>query len=192
MDKEQIREQARLHRRELAKTTGLSFGTELARQFQANFEVRKSDFVAGYWPITNEANVKPLLAKLHDNGCTCLLPVVIARDTALLFRQWQPGDELILSDLGISEPRTDKASGQPDILLVPLLAYDSLGNRLGFGGGYYDRTLSELRSERNITAIGIAFSGQEVDLIPNESFDQRLDWVITEAGATAFNVDRVS
>jgi 5-formyltetrahydrofolate cyclo-ligase len=190
LDKEKIREQARLRRRDLAKTMGLGFGTKMVEQFLANFEVQTGDKVAGYWPITNEVDVKPLLKVLHDNGCICLLPVVIARDTALLFRQWQPGDELIPSDLGISEPRTDKASGQPDILLVPLLAFDSQGNRLGYGGGYYDMTLSEFRGERDITAIGIAYSGQEVDSIPNESFDQRLDWVITENGATQYNADR--
>ena len=189
LDKEQIREQARLCRRDLAKTAGLGFGTKLVEYFQSNFDVQSGDKVAGYWPITNEADVKPLLATLHDHGCTCLLPVVIARDTALVFRQWQPGDVLTPSDLDIPEPGTDKATGQPEVLLVPLLAFDSQGNRLGYGGGFYDMTLTELRRESNITAIGIAYSRQEVDLIPNESFDQRLDWVITEAGATQFKAD---
>jgi 5-formyltetrahydrofolate cyclo-ligase len=112
---------------------------------------------------------------------------VIARDTALVFREWQPGDELAPSDLDIPEPTIDKSVGIPEFLLVPLLAFDRQGYRLGYGGGYYDRTLQDLRATRDITAIGIAYQGQEVDSVPHESFDQRLDGVITEAGVTRFN-----
>jgi len=192
LDKDQLREQARLRRRELAKAVGLGFGTTLIEYFDANFQLQPGEKLGGYWPITNEADVKPLLKKITENGGTCLLPVVIARDTCLLFREWLQADDLAPSEMGIPEPHTNRPAGIPDILLVPLLAYDAQGNRLGYGGGYYDRTLSELRGERKITAIGIAYSGQEVDSIPNESFDQRLDWVITEAGATEFNADKVS
>lgn len=108
-----------------------------------------------------------------------------------MFRHWQPGDDLAVSDLKISEPTPDKRLEIPDILLVPLLAFDNSGHRLGFGGGYYDRTLSDLRAKRDITAIGFAYAGQEVDNIPQESFDQRLDWVMTEQGLHKFNTDKV-
>ena len=189
LDKEQIREQARLRRRELAKTAGRGFGSKLVETFFENFNVSSHDSVAGYWPITREANVTPLITALHEKECTCLLPVVVARDTALVFRQWQPGDALASSELDIPEPSADKPEAVPNIILVPLLAFDAEGNRLGYGGGYYDRTLSDLRRVRDITAIGIAYAGQEVDSVPNESFDQRLDWVITEAGATSFGAN---
>lgn len=189
--KDQIREQARLSRRDLAKTAGLGFGAKLSELFFENIDVDAGTKIAGYWPITREANVEPLLNALHKKTSTCLLPVVVARDTALVFREWQPGDELTPSDLGIPEPSADKPADAPDILLVPLLAFDRQGYRLGYGGGYYDRTLQDLRAERKIIAVGIAYGGQEVDSMPHESFDQRLDWVITEAGATPFNLDKV-
>ena len=188
--KDQIREQARLRRRDLAKTAGLGFGAKLTELFFGNFKIDAGTKIAGYWPITREADVEPLLNTLHQKTCTCLLPVVVARDTALVFREWQPGDALAPSDLDIPEPSTGKPEGVPDILLVPLLAFDGEGYRLGYGGGYYDRTLQDLRAVDEIIAVGIAYSGQEVDSVPHESFDQRLDWVITEAGATPFNLDK--
>ena len=181
--KGKAREQARQRRRYIATSTGREFGARLAAHFFANFDVEVGTRVSGYWPIAHEADVEPLLIQLSEKDCTCLLPVVAARDSALVFREWQPGDDLVQSDLGVSEPGVDKPVGIPDILLIPLLAFDDQGNRLGYGGGYYDRTLLDLRAERDITAIGIAFAGQEVETVPNGSFDQCLDWVITEEGA---------
>jgi 5-formyltetrahydrofolate cyclo-ligase len=185
--KDLMREAARLRRRDLAKSAGLGFGGALVDFFFADFDLAAGSKIAGYWPITREADVKPLLGKLAEKSVICLLPVVIARDTALVFREWQPGDELAPSDLDIPEPTIDKSVGIPEFLLVPLLAFDRQGYRLGYGGGYYDRTLQDLRATRDITAIGIAYQGQEVDSVPHESFDQRLDGVITEAGVTRFN-----
>jgi len=188
--KDQIREEARLRRRDLAQAAGLGFGAKLTTHFFENFDVDAENKIAGYWPITREADVKPLLNALQQKACICLLPNVIAKDTALVFRHWLPGDDLAPSDLGIPEPSTNKPEGIPDILLVPLLAFDRQGYRLGYGGGYYDRTLLDLRASRKITAIGIAYAGQEVDSVPHESFDQRLDWVLTEKGGTQFNLNK--
>lgn len=185
--KDQLREQARITRRELAMTAGLGFGSALIKHFSENFKIEPGTKVAGYWPITREADVKPLLNLLHEKKCKCLLPVVVERDRPLLFREWQPGDELQPSDLDIPEPGADNPEDVPEILLVPLLAFDAKGYRLGYGGGFYDMTLQELRQNSDITAIGIAYSGQQVEAVPTDNFDQALDWVITEVGALKIN-----
>jgi 5-formyltetrahydrofolate cyclo-ligase len=187
--KDQLRKQARLRRVDLAKAVGIQFGANLVDQFFLNFAketLTPGINIAGYWPIFSEADAKPLLNALHQKACTCFLPVVVAHGSSLIFREWQPGDELVTSDIGILEPDADKPVGVPDILLLPLLAYDKQGYRMGYGGGYYDRTLSDLRDSDKITAIGIAYAGQEVNDVPYENFDQRLDWVLTEKGAQEF------
>jgi 5-formyltetrahydrofolate cyclo-ligase len=83
---------------------------------------------------------------------------------------------------GISEPTADKPEVEPDILLVPLLAFDNAGRRLGYGGGFYDRTLHALRAKKQVTAVGLAYDEQRVDAVPHLDYDQRLDWVLTPSG----------
>ena len=106
--------------------------------------------------------------------------MVIAKNTPLVFRQWAPGDALVLGRWNIKVPPEEAPEVLPDVLLVPLLAFDRRGFRLGYGGGFYDRTLEKLRTLKKVTAIGIAYAGQEVDAVPYEEFDQRLDWIMTE------------
>ena len=114
--------------------------------------------------------------------------MVAERGAPLLFRRWTPGAELTISGFGVSEPGADAAEARPEIVVVPLLGFDGEGRRIGYGGGYYDRTLAALRKggNRPLTAVGAAFAGQRLDRAPEESFDQRLDWIVTEAGATQF------
>ena len=147
--------------------------------------------VAGYFPIGSEADVKPLLTKLYQLGWGCLLPVVIAVDEKLIFRKWKPDDNLILSNLRIFEPAACQPVGKPNMLLVPLLAFDMQGYRLGYGGGYYDRTLKVLRSKaknknQKLMVIGVCYAGQRVENVPHNEFDQRIDAVITEKGLLKF------
>lgn len=138
--------------------------------------------VAAYWPMGDEFDIRPTLNALSGKGWVCALPVVVARDSALVFRRWQPGDNLASATMGTSVPGDASPILVPRVLLVPLLAFDAEGYRLGYGGGYYDRTLATLRRSGRIWAIGIGYAAQEIDHVPRESFDQRLDMIATERG----------
>ena len=136
--------------------------------------------ISGYWPMGDELDVKPLLAALERAGHVIGLPVATARDTPLIFRRWRPGDALLDGGFGTSVPGEDSAPVVPGILIVPLLAFDRAGFRLGYGGGYYDRTLAALRGAGRVTAIGVAYAAQEVAAVPRGPSDQPLDLIATE------------
>lgn len=140
---------------------------------------------AGYWPMRDELDVRPSMLRLTAAGWRLALPVVVGRERPLAFRAWTPGDALRPAAFGQSEPDTDRPAVVPDLLLVPLLAFDSDGWRLGYGGGFYDRTLAALRGQGTPVAVGVAFAGQAVAAVPHGPLDQRLDWVVTEDGAFA-------
>jgi 5-formyltetrahydrofolate cyclo-ligase len=191
IQKSSLRRLARLRRKSLAKDVDPYIGIKLIEIFEKYFITKVDETVAGYWPIGNEADVKPLLIKLNQFGCTCLLPVVVAVNERLIFREWRPEDNLVLSDMGVLEPVAHRQEGEPDILLVPLLAFDMQGNRLGYGGGYYDRTLKTLRTKakdtnKKLEVIGVCYAGQIVESVPHDEFDQPIDWVITEEGLCKF------
>jgi 5-formyltetrahydrofolate cyclo-ligase len=138
--------------------------------------------VAGYWPMGDEIDPRPLLQALAAAGRRLALPVVTAPNQPLDFRAWAWGDELEPGRFGTTHPLAHAAPVEPDLLLVPLLAFDRQGFRLGYGGGFYDRTLDMLRRKRHVSAMGIAFAAQQVPAIPHDGRDQRLDGVATEAG----------
>jgi 5-formyltetrahydrofolate cyclo-ligase len=142
--------------------------------------------VAGYAPIRSEFDPRPLLAALAASGAITALPVIVGRDQPLTFRSWEPGASLVSGPLGILEPSPDAPVVIPDIVLVPLAAFDRAGHRIGYGGGYYDRSLADLRCSGNgLTshrlAIGLGFAVQEIPSIPAMAHDARLDLVLTEA-----------
>lgn len=149
---------------------------------------RKASVVSGYWAIGEEIDVRPALSALLDVGVTVSLPVMGEKEAPLIFRQWRPDSTVDHRLWGIYEPRADAPQVRPDLVLVPLLAFDATGGRLGYGGGYYDRTLALLRADGGpaILACGIAFAAQEVAQVPCEPYDMRLDAVITEAGLRTF------
>ena len=136
--------------------------------------------VSAYSPIRSELDPAPLMRALASQGAWLALPAVLARGKALAFRAWSPGDRLMLGPLGILEPSPAAAEVIPDILLVPLAAFDRLGHRIGYGAGHYDFTLAHLRKVKPITAIGLAFAAQEIDAVPALQHDERLDYVLTE------------
>lgn len=138
--------------------------------------------VAGYWPMGDEIDPRPLLEILAGRGCVIGLPVVMARGQPLLFRQWEVGDPLEQGLHGTCHPVAAAAEVTPDLLLVPLLAFDGAGYRLGYGGGYYDRTLAALRHHTHVTAIGVAFAAQRMEAVPRDQHDQILDLILTEQG----------
>ena len=139
--------------------------------------------VSGYWPKGKEIDPRPLMATLAALGHPIGLPVMIGRDQPLLFRRWQAGEELEPVGFGLLEPPRSAPELVPRLLLVPLLAFDRTGIRLGYGGGYYDRTLAGLRAQDPTIAVGLAFAAQELDRVPHHEADQTLDWVVTEREA---------
>jgi len=131
--------------------------------------------IAGFWPIGSEIDIRPLLLALHARGHPVALPVTPPRGQPLRFRLWQPGATLRQEGFGTFAP--EGAEITPDWLLVPLLAFDRAGNRLGYGGGYYDRTLATLPGR---FALGCGYAAQEWPVVPAGSHDMRLDAVATE------------
>jgi 5-formyltetrahydrofolate cyclo-ligase len=143
-------------------------------------EIPRGAVVAGYSPIRSEIDPAPLMQNLAAHGAQLALPVIVAADQPLLFRAWTPGDRLRRGQLGILEPSPDAAAVIPDILLVPLAAFDRSGHRIGYGAGHYDRTFAQLRGLKKILAIGLAFAAQQSPDIPACAHDARLDLVLTE------------
>jgi 5-formyltetrahydrofolate cyclo-ligase len=142
--------------------------------------------VSGFWPMAEEIDIRPLMIELFDQGCRLALPVVVAKRQPLIFRAWRPGDPLEAGVFGTLHPAPTCEVLEPDVLIVPLLACDDEGWRLGFGGGFYDRTLERLRTQKKVTAVGVGFDGQRVAKVPHGPDDQRLDWLLTDKRACAF------
>ncbi len=138
--------------------------------------------VSGFLAIGDEIDVVPLMSSLAGARHGLCLPVMEGKGKPLVFRSWQPGDRMKEVTWGIREPLTSSPAVEPDVLLVPLLAFDEHGYRLGYGGGFYDRSLARLRAMKRVIAIGIAYDEQRVDAVPHSSYDERLDWVLTPSG----------
>ena len=134
--------------------------------------------LSGYMPMRTE--IDPLPAMAAHQGAVCV-PVILGKGLPLKFREWTPGCAMTEGEFGALIP-AEGAWIEPDVLIVPLLAFDARGYRLGYGGGYYDRTLQGLRAKRPTIAVGFAFADQQVRKVPTDAFDQRLDAVITENG----------
>ena len=152
-------------------------GAALAERVLAECPPPDGAVVSGFWPIGEEIDIRPLLHALHARGHTIVLPVTPRRGNPLTFRTWQPGDVLEPERFGTFRPVGQAAV--PDFLLVPLLAFDRRGYRLGYGAGFYDRTLAGLPRR---FALGVAYAVQEVENVPAGPHDVRLDAVATEHG----------
>jgi 5-formyltetrahydrofolate cyclo-ligase len=142
--------------------------------------------VASYWPLNDEADPRALAKALAGYGHPILLPRVMGKEEPLSFRLWQDGDKTEMSELEVPEPLESAPEVVPAAVLVPLLAFDANGVRLGYGGGYYDRTLAALRAQTRVIVIGIAYSGQEKPGLPVAPHDEKLDMVLTEKGLRHF------
>jgi len=167
-------------RNEVFKSRGESAAAAVAARV-AKIKRRASHItIAGYWPLGSELDCRPALHDLHAEGWNIALPVAGARGDRLVFRQWQPGQTLDSGPFGTSHPGPAASVVEPDVILVPLLAFDLKGNRLGYGAAYYDRTIHALRQAKRLEAWGFAFDEQEVPAVPVESTDEKLDGVITD------------
>jgi 5-formyltetrahydrofolate cyclo-ligase len=142
--------------------------------------VPKGAIVSGFSPMKSEINPIPLMRKLFDSGAQLALPVIVGRGQPLIMRAWKFGDPFKAGQWGIREPVAEAAEVYPDILIVPLAAFDRRGHRIGFGAGYYDMTIAALRAKKKVTAVGIAFAVQEIERVPSTERDARLDFMLTE------------
>lgn len=156
----------------------------MARESMAQQSLALGDYpvVAGYWPLGGEIDPRPLMAHLAAAGAVIALPRMLARAAPPVFLEWKFEDPLEADAFGVLAPLRSAAMVAPALILVPLLGFDRLGGRLGQGGGHYDRVLAQMRIGK-VVAMGLAFAGQEMPVIPLEPHDQRLDWVITECEA---------
>lgn len=156
---------------------------QLAPELMGMFRPEAGAIVAGYWPIRTELDPRPLMQQLVAAGLTTALPATPQPGKPLIFHLWQEGDPVIEGLYGTSEPAPEAPRCEPDILLVPMLAFDNAGYRLGYGGGFYDRSLAALRAiNPAVRAVGIAFGAQRIDLVPRGEHDARLDAVLTPEG----------
>jgi 5-formyltetrahydrofolate cyclo-ligase len=181
--KRALRERQKARRAHVLSAIGAGVNEGFVKHGMALLGERPPGVVSGYYPMEGEIWPLPLMAALKAEGHTLALPVMQGKAEPLVFRAWTPGDPLIPGVWGIRQPATDKPEVLPDIVLVPLLAFDARGYRLGYGGGFYDRTLRALRSLKSILAVGLALDELEVDAVPHLDYDERLDWVLTPSGA---------
>ncbi len=131
--------------------------------------------VAAYWPMRSEADPRPVLEALHERGLPLCLPAIVAK--RMIFRRWAPYEPIVPGGFGTLVPDPAQPESVPAILIVPLAAFDRRGYRIGYGKGYYDAKLAEIGP---VTSIGIAYAAQEIDTVPDEPHDRRLDWIVTE------------
>lgn len=139
--------------------------------------------VSAFWPMGDEIDVRPLIHRLADAGYRVGLPVMEGRDKPLRFRRWRSDMDLVDGGFGTRIPPDDAPEIMPAALIVPLLAFDRQGYRLGYGGGFYDRTLAQLSARGPVLAVGVAFAAQEVEAVPHDTHDMPLGWIVTEQGA---------
>jgi 5-formyltetrahydrofolate cyclo-ligase len=168
-------------RRQAVAARGGAVAEAVAERLIAAFALPVAAVVSGYWPLEDELDPRPCMSRLAAKGHPLALPRVQGRGRPLAFHAWRPGDPLRAGPFEVMEPGSDAPLVRPRVLLVPLLAFDHQGRRLGYGAGYYDLVLHELRALRpSPLAIGVAFAAQEVDEVPTGPRDQPLDAVVTE------------
>jgi len=178
--KRRARLAAKARRRSLSEANRERAGLVIADRLLDVVELRRTSVVSGYLPIRSEVDVRPILQRLRDQGHITVLPCVVESNAPLVFRQWIEGDTLVAEPFGTLAPDPAAREREPDLLLVPLLAFDPRGVRLGYGGGFFDRTLEALRKRKSVVAIGVAFGVQEVGEVPADESDQPLDLIVTE------------
>jgi 5-formyltetrahydrofolate cyclo-ligase len=187
--KASLRAKLQQRRREARAANGDAIAALAAERFLVAIPVRAGQAVAGYWPMDDELDPRPLMRVLQQRGAILLLPgVATQKAQPLVFRRW---DDISVAPpagrFGIPAPPVDAPVLVPDILIVPLVGFDAAGHRLGMGGGFYDATLAALRAAGGpVLAVGYAFAVQQVAELPSGPLDERLDWAVTERGALKF------
>ena len=178
-EKERLRREA-VARRDALPPDARQAAAEAIAARKFPLAIAPGEIVSGFMPLKSEINPLPLMRKLAAQGARLALPAVAGRAQPLIMREWVFGEPLIAGVWGIREPKPEAAEVAPDILLVPLLAFDRAGHRIGYGAGYYDLTIAQLRARKPVIAAGLAFAVQEVPTAPATPRDARLDLVLTE------------
>ncbi|TRO94434.1 5-formyltetrahydrofolate cyclo-ligase [Glycocaulis profundi] len=158
-------------------------GAMLAKNFPDQAWPPLRSMVAGYRAVRDEIDPAPLMETFMLEQARLCLPCTGGEGQPLVFRSWTPGDDLLKRSFGVEEPGAGAPEARPALVLVPLLAFDEQGRRIGYGEGYYDRTLEALRAHGPVTAVGLAYEAQKVSKVPTGRHDQRLDWIVTEKRA---------
>lgn len=184
--KDVLRAHARGVRAAIPASARAAAALRLAGTFAAAFSFPAGTVVAGFWPLRDELDPRPLLAALRQTGSLIALPVTGEKRSALTFRLWAEGARLVHGRFGALIPADGGEEVAPDVVLTPLLAFDRAGGRLGYGGGYYDRTIGALREAKPVFAVGLAFAAQETASVPTGPYDRPLDAVVTEREVLSF------
>jgi 5-formyltetrahydrofolate cyclo-ligase len=180
LNKAALRARALALRTETESAAAAAFAEYLAEAGLALAKLRQPRVASAYFALPTEPSALPLLERLAEAGYQTALPVTGKLGTPLLFRLWRPGEPTAKGKMSVEEPLKDAPEVAPDLLFVPLAAFDRTGNRIGYGGGFYDRTLRQLRATKPICAAGVAYAAQEFPAIPAEPHDESLDYVLTE------------
>lgn len=192
-DKDQMRRALAAQRSAHHKAHGEAEAQALAEFMSSNADKQlgaiSDKIIAAYLPMGGELDPRPLMQALRKNGNSICLPVCINEDAPLVFRRYRHNDALLPDDMGIAAPRATAQQVTPDIVLLPLLAFDGQGHRLGRGGGFYDRTLAELKKRGDCRFVGLAFDMQMVDKCPIAPHDEALHAVLTPSKRHDFNRD---
>ncbi|HXW20827.1 MAG TPA: 5-formyltetrahydrofolate cyclo-ligase [Roseiarcus sp.] len=179
--KEDLRQAALGRRRELSAGARSKFAARLADEGPRLAKALSARAVSAFYPLPDEPDTLPLLAALAEQGFLTLLPITTPRGAPLIFRVWRPGAPTKPGKMGIPEPPESAQALDPDLLFVPLACFDRRGHRIGYGGGYYDRTLRALRAKGRVRAVGVAFGVSECPATPFSAHDERLDFVLTDS-----------
>jgi 5-formyltetrahydrofolate cyclo-ligase len=175
-----LRARALARRADTSIEAAAAYAAHLATEGLALVMRLRPGVVAAYLPLAGEPSTLPLLENLANAGVKTALPVTGRRGTPLVFRLWRPGEPTVQGKMAIKEPLPAAPEAVPDLLFVPLAAFDRAGHRIGYGAGFYDRSLAWLRAKKPICAVGVAYASQEFPEIPHEEHDEGLDYVLTE------------
>ncbi|MBL8588710.1 MAG: 5-formyltetrahydrofolate cyclo-ligase [Methylobacteriaceae bacterium] len=185
-DKTTLRAEALARRAGVDAATREAFARRLAALGPALAGRAQARVASVFSSFRGEPDTAPLMRALRSAGLVVALPVVVGRGAPLVFRRHDEGDALRPGPFGLSEPGDDAPALEPDLVFAPLAAFDRAGHRIGYGAGYYDRSLAGLRARRRILAVGVAFAAQEVATIPAEPHDERLDMIVTDSETLEF------
>ena len=155
-------------------------GLLIAQQIIEQVDIPPNSQVSGFWPLAEELDTLPLLHALHTAGHQVLLPVMQGAGKPLVFATWAPGDTLVAASFNTLEPAADKPRVVPEVMICPLLAFDRKGYRMGYGGGFYDRSIAQIQTSQELLTIGVAFAAQEVESIITGPYDMPLHTIVTE------------
>jgi 5-formyltetrahydrofolate cyclo-ligase len=182
--KSALRQSFMERRLQLLPNDRVSAAEAVSAAFFQNVPLKAETVVAGYWPIKAELDALLLMRALLGKGHKCALPHVTGEGAPLLFRNWDENTPMVTGKYGLTEPANHETL-LPDIILVPVLAFDATGHRLGYGMGFYDRTLARLKKQKPIRAIGLAYEMQLYNGLPVEANDVKMDMIITDRNVYA-------